>query len=42
VDPKDIVERGYDRIGAEYERWSAEATDHSRERYARVLLDGLA
>ncbi len=40
-DPKDIVERGYDRIGAEYERWSEGATDHARERNARVLLDGL-
>ena len=40
-DPKGIVERGYDRIGAEYERWSEGATDHARERYARVLLDGL-
>jgi SAM-dependent methyltransferase len=41
ADPKDIVERGYDRIGAEYERWSEGATDHAREHYARVLLDGL-
>lgn len=40
-DPKDTVERGYDRIGAEYERWSEGATDRARERYARVLLDGL-
>ena len=40
-DPKDIVERGYDRISAEYERWSEGATDHARERYAGVLLDGL-
>jgi SAM-dependent methyltransferase len=39
--PKDIVKRGYDRIGAEYERWSERATDHARERYARVLLDEL-
>ena len=41
MDPKDIVERGYDRIGADYERWSEGATDHAREHYARVLLDGL-
>ena len=41
MDPKDIVERGYDRIGAEYERWSEGATDHARECYARVLLDEL-
>ena len=39
--PKDIVKRGYDRIGAEYERWSEGATDHAREHYTRVLLDGL-
>jgi len=41
VDPKDIVERGYDRIGAEYERWSEGATDHARERYAEAFLGGL-
>ena len=42
VDPKDLVERGYDRIGAEYERWSEEATDYAREYYLRVLLDSLS
>lgn len=41
MDPKEIVEQGYDRIGAEYERWSAKATDPARERYLRVLLDSL-
>jgi SAM-dependent methyltransferase len=41
MDPKDIVERGYDRIGAEYERWSAKANDPARERYLGVLFDGL-
>jgi len=41
MDPKDIVERGYVRIGAEYERWSAKANDPARERYLRVLLEGL-
>lgn len=40
-DPKDIVERGYDRIGADYERWSEGATDQARERYTKVLLGGL-
>ena len=42
MDPKDLVERGYDRIGAEYERWSEEATDFAREYYLRVLLDSLS
>ena len=41
MDPKDVVEHGYDRISAEYERWLEGATDHAREHYARVLLDGL-
>ena len=41
MDPKDIIERGYDRIGAEYERWSAKANDPARERYLRVVLNGL-
>lgn len=41
MDPKDVVERGYNRIGVEYERWSEGATDYAREHYARVLLDGL-
>ncbi|HVF01419.1 MAG TPA: class I SAM-dependent methyltransferase [Rubrobacteraceae bacterium] len=41
MDPKNVVERGYDRIGVEYERWSEGATDYAREHYARVLLDGL-
>jgi ubiquinone/menaquinone biosynthesis C-methylase UbiE len=41
MDPKDIVEQGYDRIGEEYERWSAKATDPARERYLKVLLEGL-
>ena len=42
MEPKDIVERGYDQIGAEYERWSEKATDHARGHYASVLLDGLS
>lgn len=41
MDPKDIVKRGYDRIGADYERWSEGATDHAREQYAGMFLDGL-
>jgi len=42
MDPKDIVRQGYDRIGDEYERWSAaEVTDPARERYLGVLLDNL-
>lgn len=41
MDPKDIVEQGYDRIGEEYERWSEKATDPARERYLKVLLEGL-
>lgn len=41
MDPKDIVEQGYDRIGEEYERWSAKGTDPARERYLKVLLEGL-
>ncbi len=41
MDPKDVVERGYNRIGVEDERWSEGATDYAREHYARVLLDGL-
>ncbi|MDQ3863034.1 MAG: class I SAM-dependent methyltransferase [Actinomycetota bacterium] len=41
MDPKDIVEQGYDRIGEEYERWSEGATDPARERYLDVLLEGL-
>ncbi len=41
MDPKDIVEQGYDRIGEEYERWSEGATDPARERYLKVLLEGL-
>jgi cyclopropane fatty-acyl-phospholipid synthase-like methyltransferase len=43
MDPKDIVRQGYDRIGDEYERWSAaEVTDPARERYLGVLLDNLS
>ena len=38
---KHIVEQGYDRIGADYERWSEKATDHARERYTKLLLDVL-
>ena len=38
MDPKDIVEQGYDRIADEYERWSTKATDPARERYLKVLL----
>ena len=41
MDPKDIVEQGYDRIGEEYERWSAKATDPARERYLKVLFEDL-
>ncbi len=41
MDPKDIVEQGYDRIGEEYERWSTKGTDPARERYLKVLLEGL-
>jgi SAM-dependent methyltransferase len=41
MDPKKIVESGYDRIGTEYERWSAKAEDPARERYLRVLLYSL-
>jgi SAM-dependent methyltransferase len=42
MDPKDIVGQGYDRIGAEYERWSAaRVADPARERYLGVLLDNL-
>jgi SAM-dependent methyltransferase len=42
MDPKDIVEQGYDRIGDEYERWSAaKVTDSARERYLGVLFDTL-
>ena len=42
MDPKDIVRQGYDRIGDEYERWSAaEVTDPARGRYLGVLLDNL-
>jgi SAM-dependent methyltransferase len=42
MDPKDVVEQGYDRIGDEYERWSAaKVADSARERYLSVLLDGL-
>jgi ubiquinone/menaquinone biosynthesis C-methylase UbiE len=41
MNPKDIVEQGYDRIGDEYERWSAKATDPARERYLKVLLKHL-
>lgn len=40
MDPKDIVEQGYDRIGEEYERWSTKGTDPARERYLKVLLEG--
>ncbi len=41
MDPKDIVERGYDRIGEGYERWSSKASDPARERYLGVLLNNL-
>ena len=41
MDPKDIVEQGYDRIGEEYGRWSTKATDPARKRYLKVLLEGL-
>jgi ubiquinone/menaquinone biosynthesis C-methylase UbiE len=41
MDPKDIVEQGYDRIGEEYERWSTKGTDPARERYLKVLLEDL-
>jgi SAM-dependent methyltransferase len=42
MDPKDIVRQGYDRIGDEYERWSAaRVADPARERYLGVLLDNL-
>jgi SAM-dependent methyltransferase len=41
MDPKDIVRQGYDRIGAEYERWAAKAIDPARERYLMVLLESL-
>lgn len=41
-DPKRIVERGYDSIGPEYERWSGESvSDPARERYTRLMLDSL-
>lgn len=40
-DPKHVVERGYDQIGAAYESWSEKATDHARERYTKLLLDEL-
>lgn len=41
MDPKDTVERGYNCIGVEYERCSEGTTNYARDRYARVLLNGL-
>jgi SAM-dependent methyltransferase len=41
MNPKDIVEQGYDRIGEEYERWSTKGTDPARERYLKVLFEDL-
>lgn len=42
MDPKRIVEEGYDRIGETYERWSAkEVTGSVREHYETRLLDSL-
>lgn len=39
--PKQVVDHGYDRIGASYEHWSSKAVDHARERYTKLLLEEL-
>ncbi|CAN5705777.1 class I SAM-dependent methyltransferase [soil metagenome] len=40
-DPKQVVEHGYDQIGAAYGHWSSKATDQARERYTKLLLNEL-
>ena len=41
ADPKRIVARGYDRIAERYAAWAGQVRVEERERYTRVLLDGV-
>ncbi len=41
TDPRRIVEHGYDRIAEQYPEWANRVRVEERERYTRVLLDGL-
>lgn len=41
MDPKRIVEQGYDIIADRYAAWAAGARTHERERYMAVLEDAL-
>lgn len=41
LDPKRIVEQGYDRIAKRYLEWSESNTSRIRERYTSVLLQNL-
>jgi SAM-dependent methyltransferase len=41
LDPKQVVERGYDRIAEPYLEWIHDSRVEERARYTSVLLDGL-
>lgn len=41
MDPKQVVERGYDRIAEPYLEWIHDSRVEERARYTSVLLDGL-
>ena len=40
-DPRDVVARGYDRMGATYASWAQESHDPAREEHTALLLDAL-
>jgi len=41
VDPKEIVQQGYDRIAEQHLAWALDVREQERERYTAVLLDAL-
>jgi SAM-dependent methyltransferase len=40
-DPREIVTRGYDRMGAAYTEWAQSGSDPAREEHTRLLLEAL-
>ena len=41
MNPKDIVEAGYDRIAERYAAWTGETLDEERQRYVSLLVEQL-